>query len=91
MNILIYIMPRFKYIDTFDELEEHVYDDYKNLGYNYKHHILKNVLSQELFGNPINDINYRQIEKLIEHLIDAVKQIKLTYAYTYPKNAKNLN
>ena len=84
-------MPKFKYIESLTDREDHIYDDYKNLGYNYKQHILKNVLSPELFGNPINDINYRQIEKLYEHLIDAVKQIKLTYAYTYPKNAKNLN
>jgi hypothetical protein len=84
-------MPRFKYIDSFTENEDHLYDDYKNLGYNYEHHILKNVLSPELFGNPINDINYRQIEKIFEHLINAVKQIKLAYAFTYPKNAKNLN
>lgn len=84
-------MPRFKYIESFDEYEDHVFDEYKNLGYDYKHHIFKNVLSPEMFANPMNDINYRQIEKLFEHLIDAVKQIKLAYAYTYPKNAKNLN
>lgn len=84
-------MPRLKYIDSFTEMEDHLYDDYKNLGYNYKHHILKNVLSQELFGNPINDVLYRQIEKLIEYLIDSVKSIKVFYAYTYHKNAKNLN
>ena len=84
-------MPKFKYIDKLHDAENHTYDDYKNLGYNNIHHILKNVLSPELFGNPLNDINYRQIEKLFEHLIDAVKQIKLTFAYTYPKNNKNLN
>jgi len=52
-------MPRLNYIDSFTELEDHLYDDYKNLGYNYKHHIMKNVLSPELFGNPINDVLFR--------------------------------
>lgn len=84
-------MPRFKYINSFAEKEDHMYDDYKNLGYNYKHHILKNVISPELFANPMNDVIFRQIEKLFEFLIDSVKQIKLAYAYTYPKNAINLN
>lgn len=84
-------MPRLKYITSFSEKEDHIYDDYKNLGYDYKHHILKNVLSPELFGNPINDILFRQIEKLFEELIQQVKQIKLSYAYTYDKNAKNIN
>jgi len=84
-------MPRLKYINSFSEQELHMHDDYKNLGYNYKHHILKNVLSPELFGNPINDMLYRQIEKIFEFLIEQVKQIKLAYAYTYDKNAKNIN
>lgn len=84
-------MPRFKHITSFTEYEDHLFDDYKNLGYNYKQHILKNVLSQELFGNPLNDVIYRQIEKLIEYLIETVKCIKVYFAYTYDKNAKNLN
>lgn len=84
-------MSRLNYIKSFSEKEKHMYDDYKNLGYDYKHHILKNVLSPELFGNPVNDMLFRQIEKLIEELIEQVKQIKLAYAYTYDKNAKNIN
>ncbi len=84
-------MPRLNYIKSFSEKEKHMYDDYKNLGYDYKHHILKNVLSPELFGNPVNDMLFRQIEKLIEELIEQVKQIKLAYAYTYDKDAKNIN
>lgn len=84
-------MPKLNYIKSFSEKEKHMYDDYKNLGYDYKHHILKNVLSPELFGNPVNDMLFRQIEKLIEELIEQVKQIKLAYAYTYDKNAKNIN
>lgn len=84
-------MPRFNYINSFNEKEKHMYDNYKNLGYNYKHNILKNVLSPELFGNPMNDIIFRQIEKLFENLIDAVKQIKLAFAYTYNKNDLHLN
>lgn len=84
-------MPRLNYIKSFSEKEKHMYDDYKNLGYDYKHHILKNVLSPELFGNPVNDMLFRQIEKLIEELIEQVKQIKLAYAYTYDKDTKNIN
>lgn len=84
-------MPRFNYLTSFNENEKHMYDNYKNLGYNYKQHILKNSISPELFGNPMNDPIFRQIEKLIENLIDAVKQIKLTYAWTYNKNDLHLN
>ena len=84
-------MPRFKYLTSFKDKENHIYDNYRNLGYNYKQHIFKNVLSQEIFGNPMNDNIFRQMEKLIEHLVDEVKQIKISYAFTYDKHAKNLN
>lgn len=84
-------MPKFNYINSFTEKEKHMYDDYKNLGYNYKRNILKNVVSPELFGNPMNDNMFRQIERLFEYLIDAVKRIKLSYAYTYDKNDTHLN
>lgn len=84
-------MPRFNYINSFYDKQKHMYDNYKNLGYDYKKHILKNVVSPEMFGNPMNDNMFRQIEKLIENLIDAVKHIKLAYAYTYDKNDTHLN
>ena len=84
-------MPRFTQITSFNEEEHHIYDNYRNLGYNYEHHIFKNVLSPKLFGNPINDILYRQLEKLIEHLVNAVKQIKVSVSYIHDKHAKNLN
>jgi hypothetical protein len=52
-------MPRIKNIDTFTELTDHLYDDIKNEGYHYEQHILQNVVSPELFGNPLNDTSYR--------------------------------
>jgi hypothetical protein len=44
-----------------------------------------------MFANPVNDIPLRQIERLIEHLVDNVKQIKLQFAFAYDKNSKNIN
>ena len=84
-------MARIVDIDSFDEMYNHINDDYKNQGYKYERHILQNVLSQELFGNPINDTAYRQIERLIEYLINSVRRIKLTYAIAFDKYAKNIN
>lgn len=84
-------MPRFDHITSFNQKEKHMYDNYKNLGYDYKRHILKNTLSPELFGNPLNDKMFRQFERLIEYLIESVKHIKLAYAYTYDKNDTHLN
>lgn len=84
-------MSKLKNRDTFFELENNIYNNYKNLGYNYEQNILKNVLSQEMFANPANDVPLRQLERIIEFLINQVKRIKLEYNFTLPKNSKLLN
>ena len=40
-------MPKLKYIDSLQETEKHLYDNFKNTGYEYHHHILRNMLSPE--------------------------------------------
>lgn len=81
-------MPKLTYLDTFKKTNN-IHDHYTNQGYEYHQNLLKKVVSQEMFANPVNDASYRQIERLFEHLIDAVKQIKLAYAFTFIKqNAK---
>lgn len=80
-------MPKLTYIDTFRKTD-HIHDLYTNQGYDYHQNLLNKVVSQEMFANPVNDIPLRQVERLIEHLIDAVKDIKLTYAFAFPKNSK---
>jgi hypothetical protein len=44
-----------------------------------------------MFANPLNDIPLRQIERLIEYLVNSVKLIKLQYNIALPKNSKQLN
>lgn len=84
-------MPRIKDVDSFKEYTNHMYDDYRNSGYDYEKHILQNVISPELFANPLNDTPLRQIERLVEYLINAVRMIKLTYAIALSKHSKNIN
>ena len=91
INQIIETMSRIKNISTFRDAFKHINDDYRNQGYDYERHILQNVISPELFANPLNDTPLRQIERLIEYLINSVRQIKLTYAIAFPKNAKNIN
>lgn len=84
-------MARLKKINSFKENSDHAFDKYSNKGYNYNAKLLANVISPELFGNPLNDTPLRQIEKLIQYLVNEVKRIKLTYAIAYPKNSKLIN
>lgn len=84
-------MARLKNVESFFENEHHFNDAYTNLGYNFEHNIMKNVVSDEMFANPVNDISIRQIERMIEFLVNQVKRIKLEYNFTLPKNSKLLN
>ena len=84
-------MPRIKNVDSLNEYTDHMYDSIKSDGYAYEQHILQNVLSPELFANKLNDTNYRQVERMFEYLINAVRQIKLTFAIAFPKNSKHIN
>lgn len=82
---------RMKYIDDLSYDQKHVFDHYTNLGYQYEQNIMKKVVSPEMFRNPMNDIPIRQLEKMVEFLVNQVKRIKLEYNFTLPKNSKLLN
>lgn len=84
-------MARLNKIDSFDETINHLYDEYTNQGYEYRRHILQNVVSLEMMANPVNDTPLRQIERLYEYLINSVRRIKLTYAIAFPKNSQLIN
>ena len=84
-------MARLNKIDSFDETINHLYDEYTNQGYDYRRHILQNVVSPEMMANPVNDTPLRQIERLYEYLINSVRRIKLTYAIAFPKNSQLIN
>ena len=84
-------MPRIKELKHFNEKKDHFYDDYKNLGYDWKRNIMRNVLTPEIFANPMNDTLFRQVERLFELLIDMARQVKLQNALTYPKDSELLN
>jgi len=52
-------MAKLKYTDSFFEDENHIHDNYTNLGYDFDRNIMKNVLSPEMFANPVNDTPIR--------------------------------
>lgn len=84
-------MPKIDGTDTLTGVKDHIYDDYRNLGYDYRRNILRHMLTPEMFANPLNDTPMRQIERMVENLLDAVRKIKLHYALTFDKNSKLIN
>ena len=73
-------------LNDWHEESLHFMDVKRDNRYNYHGQLLNKVISPEITANPKHDINYRQIERLIEWLIDSVKRIKLTYAIAVDKN-----
>ena len=84
-------MSKLKFTESYFEDEKHIHDNFTNLGYDFDRNIMKNVLSPEMFANPVNDTPIRQLERMFEFLIHQVKRIKLEYNFTLPKNSKKLN
>lgn len=85
-------MPRINNLDSFSQVKDHFYDNYKNLGYRYdKYGMLRCAVSPELFANTLNDAGFRQIERMFECMINAVRKIKLHFAITFPKNSRLIN
>ena len=52
-------MAKLKYTYSFFEKEKHIHDNFTNLGYEFDRNIMKNVLSPEMFANPVNDTPFR--------------------------------
>ena len=84
-------MSKLKFTESYFEDEKHINDNFTNLGYDFDRNIMKNVLSPEMFANPVNDTPIRQLERMFEFLVHQVKRIKLEYNFTLPKNSKKLN
>jgi len=83
---------KLKGISSFRKDSRHMRDGFTNLGYQYyKYGVLNKVLSREMFSNPVQDSNYRQIERLIIYLIDMVKQIRTQYSVAHDKETIYIN
>jgi hypothetical protein len=62
------------------------------LGYEYHGNVYKNTISPELYySNEKNTESINLLEKMINFLIDRVKQIKLQYSIAHDKNDIKLN
>ncbi len=70
---------------------KHNKDSYKNLGFMYHGNLFKNMLSAEIFSNPTMDVMFRQLERLMERLIDSVKSIKCQFFISKDKDDINFN
>jgi len=69
----------------------HIKDYFTDLGYDYRGHIYEKSVSPEILKNENNKRILSYVENMIIFLIDAVKQIKLSYLISLDKNDRNIN
>jgi hypothetical protein len=72
--------------------QKHAQDKLRNMGYKYwEKGVLNRVLSRELFSNPIQDVPYRQIERLIVQLVNTAKQVRTQFSIAHDKDTIYIN
>ncbi len=79
-------------LKSFKHEAHHWNDNFTNLGYHYETEgILKNVLSHELFSNPVQDTPLRQVERLVVYVVNTIKQIRTQYSIAHEKDTILIN
>lgn len=66
-------------------------DIYTDLGFKYHGQIFKKTMSPVILQNKVNSAILKQIEPIVEYLIESVKQIKLQYLFSLDKKDTRLN
>ena len=77
--------------ESYLKVSRSVFDNYKNLGYNYKNNLFINSLSSLFYldNRKIRILN--ALEPLIYYLIERVKEIKKSRNYAISKDSTNIN
>jgi len=73
------------------EQANHLNDNFKNLGYDYRNQILKKTTSPELWANPLQTSFYGRIEGMLTMVLEQVKSIKKTFSYAHDRDSTNIN
>lgn len=69
----------------------HLNDYFLNLGYKYSGNILHKTTSKVLWTNPNQTGMFKQLETLIEYLVDNSKMVKKWFSIAHDKNTLNIN
>ena len=86
------IAMRLKYKKSYKYTQNHIQDNFLNMGYRYwEKGVLNKVISPELYANPVHDATYRQIDRLFVYLINLVKQIRTQYSIAHDKDTIMIN
>lgn len=68
----------------------HIHDNYKNMGFDYKGKIYEKTTSPEIRSNPFQRLMLSKIENILYYLINEVKSIKKHVSIAHDKNATNI-
>jgi len=77
--------------ESYYDIAESVWDDYKNLGYQYKGMIFRNSISSLFYSDKRKVRIIDELEKMIYHLLEHVKMIKKFRNFAIKKNSHRIN
>jgi hypothetical protein len=77
--------------ESYYEVAEHIFDDYKNLGYNYNGKLFRNSVSSIYYLDDRKSGVLSKFENMFLFLIDKVKDIKRARNYAIDKRSPNIN
>lgn len=63
----------------------------QQLGFDYREKLMKQSLSNFMFGDKKRDDMIGQLNDLFVYLIDSVKNIKKTFNFAIKRNSRNIN
>ena len=68
----------------------HLNDNIKNMGYDYRGKIYKKTTSPELWGNPLQIPFIGRLEAMMTLVLEHVKAIKKTFSIAHSKDSLNI-
>ena len=69
----------------------HMNDQFKNLGYDYRNKLLRKTTSPELWANPLQISLFGRLEGLLSIALEHVKSIKKTFSYAHDRDSTNIS
>jgi len=77
--------------ESYLKKSQHILDNYKNLGYNYKGEIFRRNVSSLFYLDKRKENILNEFEKFIIFLIEYTKTIKKSRNYAIEKDSTNIN
>ncbi len=89
-NIIKSQLGRIKTRAPYYDQINHINDNLKNLGYDYRGQLYRKTTSPELWGNPLQIPFIGRLEAMMTTVLEEAKNIKKTFSIAHSKETLNI-